>query len=143
MKKEQLNPSRRKFVFSLASGAAAVAGYMLIPDNSTAPAIENLLPSQFPHLHADAIVNDSASSVSLGSGASRLTCSVNDLGMEIIKLLNGKRSLPQIASEISVSRSLDHNEMMELNLALFLVEVSKAGLLKQPFIVDIVERYTA
>lgn len=137
------NNSRREFLFSMAGGAAAIAGYFLMPDSLQEEIPTKVSPSNFPSLADQTVINRKEGILSINHSTGKVVCSVNEMGFQIIDSLDGKSSVQHIASTLAKKNKLDHTEKMETSIALFLVEVSKAGLLNQPFIIKIVERYSA
>ena len=142
MKKDTGKQTRRDFIFNLTAGATAVAGYLLIPDLAGKPE-STAKVSPLPCLRPDVTIDHYNKTIAHGGGRQQLLCSLNDLGMQIVSKLDGKHQLSDIAREICRENGLENSDQLQCNLALFLVEVSKNGFLKDLFIVDIVERYTA
>jgi hypothetical protein len=143
MTKKNNKRTRREFLVKLASGTTAIAGYMLIPDISQKKTTANTTVSNTPRLNDKVIINSRLNTISYGQGENQFTCSLNQMGMQIIEKLDGKTRVQQIAADICKENSLVQNEKLETRLALFLVELSKAGFLEDLFIIDIVESYTA
>mgnify|MGYP001040347948 CR=1 FL=1 len=140
--REQLG--RRTFLMKLGAGTAAIAGYFVPGCSTSMPgsAGGNSRPSStlLPRL---------GDSVSLGRdgdmttlrlrGADVPLCAVNRCGADVIALLDGRHTVPQIAHILASGMGLPLTEAMQSQIACFITQVGELGFLREPFYAWIVE----
>jgi hypothetical protein len=66
-------------------------------------------------------------------------CAVNHLGLRVIKHMDGEKTVEDIARDLLVHLDAPRSdtESFKSSVAMFMAELASAGLLSQPFFVDI------
>jgi hypothetical protein len=68
---------------------------------------------------------------------------VNRTGAEIVRLLDGTRSVEQVAARTSRNLRLRRDQAFDAKIACFVAELAQMGFLAAPFYVEIVEHTTS
>jgi hypothetical protein len=135
--------SRRDFAFLLAAGAEVViGGYFLVPH--AARAARQGKAEIRPCLRVPVPPEDSEgmTRIAVGEGDAQIACAVNRVGAGILHLLDGTRTVQQVAVHTARRLAVRRDEAFDAKVACFVAEVAQLGFLTAPFYVNIVERAT-
>lgn len=134
--------NRRRFLYAIGSAAAGIAGWALIPEGP-APQIWVGRPGAVsgPRLADGVLLRSWQDGIEIlrpdDAGEPRPVCRVNACGRMLIGELDGRRSLQELAE--SMHRGFDPARLghTEASVAAFLAVLAQAGLLAEPYFVNL------
>lgn len=134
--------NRREFLNSIAGGAAVIAGWALIPGGGNLPLSADCSDNLFcPNLVRQAVFRQTANGgevmLTTPQGLPQVVCEVNQCGSTIIKYLNGKNTLQSLAKKVHAGFDPKYLEHTQASVASFLALLAQAGVLSEPFFVNI------
>lgn len=133
--------NRRDFLFSIGSATAGIAGWIIIPE-----AINPLIGKKTKKDFCPGLVNDIILRETAGGGnilkqdeqsAFHVVCDVNEWGLKILKNLNGKHTIQEIAADLHRGYDPEKLGHTQASVASFLAILAQAGLLTEPFFVNL------
>ncbi|MDR2626808.1 MAG: PqqD family protein [Dysgonamonadaceae bacterium] len=133
--KNDNDPGRRRFLFSLgACSALAITGFFigdfpLNPGDTTAPSAKPALAGVKRSVENDCLLLSGEKTV----------CAVNKTGEQVINLLDGKKTLPDICRLLANQFGIPHSDELEVAVATFICRLGMAGFLVEPFYVTVYE----
>ena len=153
---ESDGPSRRQFLWVLGTGSlaatAVIAGYVsgderaaaveagtaTRPDDGRPTPERPALRDGVTFGRRDGLLTIGYVSAPGGSGP--VLCAVNEVGAAITRRLDGKHSVPLLASAAAAAAGIEPSDTVEARVACFVAELARLGFLREPFYVQIVER---
>jgi hypothetical protein len=134
--------NRREFLYAVAGGTAAIAGWVLIPGRehnhisycNSADHFRPRMASRF------AFRKTPGGGEIIGPDDQELkqvVCEVNESGLTIIENLDGKNSLQDVARILHGEHALEHFGHTEASVASFLALLAQSGVMSEPFFVDL------
>lgn len=136
--------SRRDFAFVLATGAQAIiVGHFLGGGLARASGPGDSETRPRLRVPVGPTGSDGMTTLMLGEGSDRSVCAVNRTGAEIVRLLDGTRSVEQVAARTSRNLRLRRDQAFDAKIACFVAELAQMGFLAAPFYVEIVEHTTS
>lgn len=134
--------NRREFLYALGSGTAAIAGWVLIPGYTNLPSQKDHTDIYFcPRLAKDIAVRRIQGGGELmqpdEQGMLRVVCYVNEFGLKVIEDLNDRNTIQTLAGKIHKGFNPAQLEHTEASVASFLATLAQAGLLSEPFFVNL------
>lgn len=136
--------TRKEFLWSLGVGSLAIAGHFAIPRTAhaiAAPASAGEDPE--PRLHGDVSVEVDGDGLLLSRRAGErtaATCAVNEIGAEIVRRLDGRTPVSEIARVLAGRAGASAFGEVEARVACFVAQLGELGFLRAPFYALIVER---
>lgn len=131
---------RRDFLYVLAVGTAAVAGWVLLPRRPSAPPAPTDNPFH-PQIAREFRVRQTTSGGEIlrpdGRGGEHVVCQVNACGFTIVEHLDGKHTLDEIARGIHGGHAAEDLGHTTASVASFLATLAQAGILSEPFFVNL------
>ena len=132
--------NRRHFLYSIAGSATAIAGWVLIPGCKSTPISQSHRENNFYPQLADGIVFQKTKSggelINLND-QKQVVCEVNEYGLKILEDLDGKNTLQDLAGKLHTGFDPEHLEHVEASVASFLADLAQAGVLSEPFFVNL------
>ncbi len=134
--------SRREFLYAVSSATAGIAGWVLIPacdkpDSSNGRAYNGFGPK----LVSDVTIRRTDEGGELlrpdEQGLQQVVCHVNRYGLRVITGLDGKQTVQNLAGMLCASLNPAMLAQTEASVALFLATLAQAGLLAEPFFVNL------
>ena len=134
--------NRRKFLYAVAGGSAAIAGWVLVPGclrpqasrqetgNRYCPVLANRVEFLRTTGGGELMKPDDR-------GTMQVVCRSNEHGATIIESLNGKNSLQDLAKKLHAGFDPEHLEHTEASVVSFLAMLAQAGVLSEPFFANI------
>ena len=136
--------SRRDFSFVLAAGAQAIiAGHFLMSGRVLAAGLGGGEARPRLRVPVGPVGGDGMTMLAVGEGSDRTVCAVNRTGAEVLRLLDGTRSVAQVASRTARNLRLLRDQAFDAKIACFVAELAQLGFLVAPFYVQIVEHSTS
>lgn len=134
--------NRRKFLYSIAGGTAAIAGWVLIPGFTDLPISKRRSDDPFcPGLAGQIAFRTTPRGGEVmradDQGVEQVVCEVNEFGLSIVRNLNGKNTLQDLARELHAGFDPEHLGHTEASVASFLAILAQAGVLSEPFFVNL------
>ena len=130
--------NRRDFLFSLGAGSSlAIAGFFTFDAFTTDTNEPSEAPSEKPYLSGR--VKKTFENEVMVLYGEKSKCLVNKTGERIIDLLDGKKTLMQIAEQISDFYAIEHSGILEAAIAKFICQMGTMGFLSSTFYVTIYE----
>ena len=134
--------NRKEFLYALGSGAGAIAGWVFIPGCTNLPSPKGRADSHFcPRLAKDVAWRRIPGGGELAEpdekGTLRVVCRANGYGLKVIEGLNGRNTVQALAEKIHKGFDPAQLEHTEASVASFLATLAQAGLLSEPFFVDL------
>jgi hypothetical protein len=121
--------SRREFTFALAGGAGlAIVGYL----TGCRPGPGEGSEDDRPQLAGDLRLERSGDGVRLLRNEA-LCGEINPVGGDVIELLDGRRTIREIASIVAEGHGIEATEALAARIANFAAELGMAGFLERPF----------
>ena len=130
--------TRRRFLIALGAGAAGIAGYRLMAHVAPASGAADARPKLREGLSFDRDT-DGYCTLTTQPGSGPLFA-VNASGETVLRCLDGRHTIPELARRLAAGLGLPHDGALEAALALFVAEVAQAGLLAAPFYAYLIER---
>lgn len=135
---------RRTFLISLGVGTAAIAGYFVVRCRPSALATASSDPpisTLLPRLEEKVTLGRDGDLMTLRhlSEEDSPLCAVNRYGAEIVALLDGRHTVPQIANILAGRMGIPLTETMQSKIAYFITQVGEMGFLQEPYYACIVE----
>jgi hypothetical protein len=133
--------SRRDFMLSVGSATAVISGWVLVPGCTIPHSGKNSGKGFCPKL-ADGIssreIPGGGELLQLDErGAWQIVGHVNEYGLKILKSLNGNHTLQNLAAELHQGFDPAKLGQTEASVASFLAILAQAGLLAEPFFVNL------
>jgi hypothetical protein len=134
--------SRREFLVAFAGGTATIAGAFLLPAWAQQPGIAVPKENTFhPTLAGRYAIRRTAPGGVIFTtdehGVDQIVCEVNEHGFTILSNLDGKTTLHSLARILHADRDPIHLEHTEASVAAFVALMAQAGILSEPFYVNI------
>ena len=138
-------PTRRAFLYAVGGAAgAAIAGWVLISQTRRprTPSLPSENSPRGPALSRDLAITptaDGADVLRAGHSGKSPVCRVNDLGRYLLEQMDGRKSVSALARSLRArlqSPPADV-ERFQSGVAAFIAELGKAGMLEEPFYVNI------
>jgi hypothetical protein len=136
---------RRTFLMKLGVGTAAIAGYF-VPGCSTFTSDSaggNGRPAStlLPRLRGSVSLgrDGDMTTLRLHSAEDSPLCAVNHYGADVVGLLDGRHTVPQIASILADRMEVSLTEAIQSQIAYFITQVGEMGFLQEPYYAYIVE----
>ncbi len=134
--------NRRTFTYAVGGVAAGIAGWVLVPRCSKPRPEQDPADSGFrPRLAEDVTYQEALRGAEIvrpdEQGEPRVVCQVNECGLKLLERMNGEQTLHNLAAGIhegSDPATLGHTEA---SVALFVAMLAQAGLLSEPFFVNL------
>jgi len=134
--KERFN--RRDFLITLGAGTSlAIAGFFTFDAITTERQEQAENHSEMPMLSKQVQKTHEHEQLALNHETAK--CLVNKTGEKVVELLNGRRSLPQIADKIADYYAIEHTDALEVSIASFICQLGAQGFLASPFFVTMYE----
>lgn len=134
--------NRRKFLYSVAGGAAAIAGWVLMPGCIRPPESRQQPYVQFCPTMANRVefrrTTEGGELIKPDDqGIKQIICQINEHGVMIVEHLNGKNTIQDLAIKLHAGFDPEHLEHTEASVVSFLAMISQAGVLSEPLFVNI------
>jgi len=134
--------NRREFLYAVGSATTGIAGWVLIPGYSSPHSQKEQADIDFcPRLAKDISFRrmrgggEFVRSDELG--APSVVCYINACGLKVIEELNGEQTVQDLAEKIHEGFNPAKLEQTEASVASFLALLAQAGLLAEPFFVNL------
>jgi hypothetical protein len=137
-----MKTNRREFLYALGGGTGAIAGWVLIPRCARPPFSKDHTNIDFcPRLAKDIALRRIQGGGELmrrdEQGVQRVVCRVNEFSLKVIEDLNGRESIRALAGKLHKGFNPAYLEHTEASVASFLAMLAQAGLLSDPFFVNL------
>ncbi len=136
--------TRKRFLWVLGAGGAAITAEVLLPARGLAlPApTRDRLPEAEPRLRPEVAVAVDGEGLVLRcpSGASSIVCAVNAPGAEVVRRLDGRTPVGEIARLLSGRDGTTTLAEVEVKVACFVAQLAELGFLRAPYYALIAER---
>ena len=138
--------TRRHFLYLMGSAAGvALGGWVLDLSIKEADMVEmtSSAGASLPCLRSGLTIIPTESGAEIfENGRGEPVCGVNRIGLRVLEQLNGKKTVEELASDMrSYTSEPDTDlEKIQSNVARFIAELGSAGLLRDPFYVNIYNR---
>lgn len=137
---------RRDFVIALGAGAgASIFGFFewkALKKTGSRPKDRPAAVDFKPRLK-DGIVfgwaDDGLATLRLPGAKETALCAVNETGAAILRMLDGRRGVEDIAQAVAQEYNLVRTDSLDAKIAYFLTQVSQLGFLRNPFYACIVD----
>jgi hypothetical protein len=144
LSEETTELNRAQFLFALGSATAGIVGWVLCPAlGRTQPGAESAQIASHPRLAPGLtlrLTGDGGELVQLDERGETLTVGhLNDYGSAVVEGMDGKRTVQDLARRIHQGFDPEKLDETEASVALFLVTLAQAGLLAEPFYVNVHE----
>ena len=135
---EQRGYTRKSFLVALGSGAAAtICGLFLFHEgrSETTGQAAQTLPSKYPRLKQDLGTGREGELLTLTTrdDPHPVVCAVNQPGMTAMGLMNGRRTIEEIAKAMADEYRLDRTESLTAKVAGFTAQLGMMGFLEEPY----------
>jgi hypothetical protein len=141
--------TRREFVMKLATGAGAgvvVLGLLAgeIP-KLTAGSENGSEGSPRPHLRDDVVfgLDGDMPTIHRAGETDSVVCAINRPGAVVLEHLDGRHTVEEISEFVAARLDVSRNELLDSQIAGFIVQLSMLGFLREPFYAYIIERTVA
>jgi len=137
-----MNMNRKEFLYYVACGTAAIAGWVLIPECAHSPLLHQHIDNQFrPRIASQFAFRKTPSGGDVigpnSQGLKQVVCNVNECGFSILENLNGENTLQDVARKIHAGHALDYLGHTEASVASFLAMLAQIGVLSEPFFINL------
>jgi hypothetical protein len=140
--------SRRRFLLYATVGGAGLAVARIVPQSPerTPTAAAKPVP-RMPQLREDAelrydIIRRVYECEVPGENGNAVRCTVDDTGAEIIRFLDGNRTVEDLSERIASSGRWCDSSASRAEIAFFIAQLGMLGFLAKPFYAHICEIYT-
>jgi hypothetical protein len=134
--------NRREFLYALGGGSAAIIGWVLLPGLSqpshAMPAPQGeFRPRLAPGISYRMTPDGGQILRTVSGGLPSIVGQLNDHGLRLVEALDGTRSVSQLAAHLRGRAEPRHQANTETAVVKFLATLAQAGLLTEPFFVNL------
>ncbi len=141
---ESAGMTRKRFLWTLGAGTAAIAGHFLVPSDAFASPDPrpNVSIDGEPWLRSEVIVHRDGEGLALTCpGRARpCVCVVNGAGADVVRHLDGRTSVSEIARALAERAGTGAVTEVEVKVACFVAQLAELGFLRGPYYALIAER---
>lgn len=137
--------SRRDFLIVLGGAAVGIAGYFLVR-STPAPQLTAQQPQagdpRCPVLRPDVCLTRDGAYYTMQTAVGETLGAVNAMGYEVVRRLDGRHRIPELAAALQTHAGLTTTETPEQlagKIACFVAQLGEMGLLRQQYYVTIFE----